>query len=244
MTTVGGSPNPAIFSTSTGDGEGVTISSVTRFRDAFMEIQAGLLHGSLASLDQANATMQQVEASTASRATTASARNSRTSGRRGTRSPTTRAIPECARCCCSRRDSVAVELQLGGDVAPAPADQRDHAARCGRHPDQHDVDEPGAPQPVDSERHRRRPQRQHARGPARPARAEARAAHRRHDPSGPEQPDHGLARRAQPRVREPVAGARRSTRADRLRCCVRRAAASRSTSRRGRPAACSTTSTP
>ena len=60
MTTVGGS-TPAIFSTQTGDGQGVTIASVTRFRDAFMEIQAGLQHGSLASLDQANATMQQVE---------------------------------------------------------------------------------------------------------------------------------------------------------------------------------------
>jgi flagellar hook-associated protein 1 len=60
MTTVGGS-TPAFFMTSTGDGQGVNISSVTRFRDAFMEIQAGLLHGSLASLDQANATMQQVQ---------------------------------------------------------------------------------------------------------------------------------------------------------------------------------------
>src|SRR6185437_6441209 len=60
MTTVGGS-TPAIFSTQTGDGQGVTISSVTRFRDAFMEIQAGLLHGSLASLDQTNATMQAIQ---------------------------------------------------------------------------------------------------------------------------------------------------------------------------------------
>jgi flagellar hook-associated protein 1 len=60
MTTVGGS-TPALFSPQTGDGQGVTISSVTRFRDAFMEIQAGLQHGSLASLDQANATMTQVE---------------------------------------------------------------------------------------------------------------------------------------------------------------------------------------
>src|SRR5207342_2552720 len=60
MTTVGGS-TPAIFSTQTGDGQGVTISNVTRFRDAFMEIQAGLLHGSLASLDQADATMQAVQ---------------------------------------------------------------------------------------------------------------------------------------------------------------------------------------
>ncbi len=61
MTTLGGSRNPAFFATSNGDGEGVTISSVTRFRDAFMEIQAGLLHASLASLDQTNSTLQQVE---------------------------------------------------------------------------------------------------------------------------------------------------------------------------------------
>ena len=60
MTTLGDA-TPAFFATSTGDGSGVTVSSVTRFRDAFMEIQAGLLHGSLASLDQSNATMQQIE---------------------------------------------------------------------------------------------------------------------------------------------------------------------------------------
>ena len=61
MTTIGGSPNPAFFATSTGDGNGVTISSVTRFRDAFLEIQAGLQHGALASLDQGNATLQQIQ---------------------------------------------------------------------------------------------------------------------------------------------------------------------------------------
>jgi flagellar hook-associated protein 1 len=60
MTTLG-SATPAIFSTSTGDGSGVTVSSVTRFRDAFMEIQAGLQHGTLASLDQTNATMDQLQ---------------------------------------------------------------------------------------------------------------------------------------------------------------------------------------
>ncbi len=56
-----GSATPAFFSTTTGDGNGVTIASVTRFRDAFMEIQAGFQHGSLASLDQTNATMQQIQ---------------------------------------------------------------------------------------------------------------------------------------------------------------------------------------
>jgi flagellar hook-associated protein 1 FlgK len=60
MTTLG-SAAPAFFSTTTGDGQGVTVSSVTRFRDAFMEIQAALQHGSLASLDQTNTTMGQIE---------------------------------------------------------------------------------------------------------------------------------------------------------------------------------------
>ena len=61
MTTLGATVDPAIWSTSTGDGSGVQISSVSRFRDAFLEIQAGLQHGSLANLDQANATLQQVQ---------------------------------------------------------------------------------------------------------------------------------------------------------------------------------------
>jgi len=60
MTTLGSS-TPAIFSTTTGDGQGVTVSSVERFRDAFMVIQAGLQHGSLASLDQTNTTMGQIQ---------------------------------------------------------------------------------------------------------------------------------------------------------------------------------------
>jgi flagellar hook-associated protein 1 FlgK len=60
MTTLGSS-TPAIFSTTTGDGQGVTVSSVTRFRDAFMVIQAALQHGSLASLDQTNTTMSQIQ---------------------------------------------------------------------------------------------------------------------------------------------------------------------------------------
>lgn len=61
MTTLGTTVNPAIWSTASGDGNGVQISSVSRFRDAFLEIQAGLQHGSLASLDQANTTFQQVQ---------------------------------------------------------------------------------------------------------------------------------------------------------------------------------------
>ena len=60
MTTLGNA-TPAIFSTSSGDGDGVQVSAVTRFRDAFLEIQAGFQHGSLASLDQTNGTMTQVQ---------------------------------------------------------------------------------------------------------------------------------------------------------------------------------------
>lgn len=56
-----GTANPAVFSRSTGDGSGVQISSITRFADAFLNIQAGLQHASLASLDQSNATLQQVQ---------------------------------------------------------------------------------------------------------------------------------------------------------------------------------------
>ena len=60
-TTLGAAVVPAIWSTTPGDGSGVQISAITRFRNAFLEIQAGLQHGSLASLDQANTTLQQVQ---------------------------------------------------------------------------------------------------------------------------------------------------------------------------------------
>ena len=46
MTTLGNSTVPAIWSQSTGDGSGVQISAITRFRNAFLEIQAGAQHAS------------------------------------------------------------------------------------------------------------------------------------------------------------------------------------------------------
>jgi flagellar hook-associated protein 1 len=61
MTTLGTGLVPAIWSQGTGDGSGVQISAITRFRDAFLEIQAGAQHASLANLDQANTTLQQVQ---------------------------------------------------------------------------------------------------------------------------------------------------------------------------------------
>ena len=103
MTTLGGA-TPAFFSTSTGDGDGVTIASVTRFRDAFMEIQAGFQHGSLASLDQTNATMQQIQNVFGEPSDTGiGAQLSEPLGARSTPSPTTRATRAPARCCSSRR---------------------------------------------------------------------------------------------------------------------------------------------
>ena len=114
-----------------GDGQGVTISSVTRFRDAFMEIQAGLAariarEPRPGQRDDASRS----RASSASRATAGSARSSRTSGRRGTPSPTTRAIPARARCCSQqartarRRASTRPRRRCS-----TSCDQRDHAAR-------------------------------------------------------------------------------------------------------------------
>lgn len=60
MTTLGNGVVPPVWSESTGEGNGVQISTITRFRNAFLEIQAGAQHASLANLDQANATLQQV----------------------------------------------------------------------------------------------------------------------------------------------------------------------------------------
>ena len=51
---IGAPAVPALWSTFTGDGQGVQVDAVTRFRDQFMEIQAALEHGSMASLDQAS----------------------------------------------------------------------------------------------------------------------------------------------------------------------------------------------
>jgi flagellar hook-associated protein 1 FlgK len=60
LVNVGAPAVPALWSKFTGDGEGVKVDAVTRFRDQFMEIQAALQHGSMASLDQASSTMNAI----------------------------------------------------------------------------------------------------------------------------------------------------------------------------------------
>jgi flagellar hook-associated protein FlgK len=52
---------PAQWSTFSGDGLGVKVDSVTRFRDQFLEIQAALEHGSMASMSQAAQTMNSIQ---------------------------------------------------------------------------------------------------------------------------------------------------------------------------------------
>jgi flagellar hook-associated protein FlgK len=61
LVNVGAPAVPALWSKFVGDGQGVKVESVTRFRDQFMEIQAALEHGSMASLDQASSTMNAIQ---------------------------------------------------------------------------------------------------------------------------------------------------------------------------------------
>jgi len=61
LVNVGAPAVPAIWSTYNGTGGGVRVDAVTRFRDAFMEIRAALEHGSMASLDQASTTMNNIQ---------------------------------------------------------------------------------------------------------------------------------------------------------------------------------------
>ena len=61
LVNVGAPAVPARYATFQGDGQGVKVDSVTRFRDQFMEIRAALEHGSMASLDQAATTMNKIQ---------------------------------------------------------------------------------------------------------------------------------------------------------------------------------------
>jgi flagellar hook-associated protein 1 FlgK len=61
LVNIGAPATPALYSRFTGDGQGVKVDSVTRFRDQFMEIRAALEHGSMASLDQASKTMNAIQ---------------------------------------------------------------------------------------------------------------------------------------------------------------------------------------
>ncbi len=58
---VGAPAQPARYATFQGDGQGVKVDSVTRFRDQFMEIQAAIEHGSMASMNEASSTMNAIQ---------------------------------------------------------------------------------------------------------------------------------------------------------------------------------------
>ena len=61
LVNIGAPAVPALYSTYNGSGQGVKVDSITRFRDQFMEIQAALEHGSMASLGQAASTMNAIQ---------------------------------------------------------------------------------------------------------------------------------------------------------------------------------------
>jgi flagellar hook-associated protein 1 FlgK len=61
MVNMGAPAVPAFWSTFDGDGQGVMVEGITRYRDQFMEIRAALEHGSLAHLDQAKVTLDRLE---------------------------------------------------------------------------------------------------------------------------------------------------------------------------------------
>ena len=61
LVNIGAPATPALYSKFVGDGQGVKVESITRFRDQFMEIRAALEHGSMASLDQGSSTMNSIE---------------------------------------------------------------------------------------------------------------------------------------------------------------------------------------
>jgi flagellar hook-associated protein FlgK len=61
LVNIGAPSVPARYATFQGDGQGVKVDSVTRFRDQFMEIRAALEHGSMANLDQASSTMNAIQ---------------------------------------------------------------------------------------------------------------------------------------------------------------------------------------
>ncbi len=61
LVNIGAPAVPARYATFTGDGQGVKVDSVTRYRDTFLEIQAAASHGSMASMDQASSTMNSIQ---------------------------------------------------------------------------------------------------------------------------------------------------------------------------------------
>jgi flagellar hook-associated protein 1 FlgK len=61
LVNVGAPAQPARYAIFQGDGQGVKVDSVTRFRDQFMEIQAAIEHGSMASMNEASSTMNAIQ---------------------------------------------------------------------------------------------------------------------------------------------------------------------------------------
>ena len=61
LVNIGAPAVPSWYAKFTGDGQGVKVDSVTRFRDQFMEIRAALEHGSMASMNQASSTMNSIQ---------------------------------------------------------------------------------------------------------------------------------------------------------------------------------------
>jgi len=61
LVNIGAPAQPARYAIFQGDGQGVKVDSVTRFRDKFMEIQAAIEHGSMASMNEASSTMNAIQ---------------------------------------------------------------------------------------------------------------------------------------------------------------------------------------
>jgi flagellar hook-associated protein 1 FlgK len=61
LTNMGAPAVPAFWSTFEGDGQGVRVEGITRYRDQFLEIRAGLEHGALAELEQHRATLERLQ---------------------------------------------------------------------------------------------------------------------------------------------------------------------------------------
>ncbi len=61
LESIGAPAVPALWSRYTGDGGGVRVADVTRFRDQFLEIRAALEHGANASLDAKRASMERIQ---------------------------------------------------------------------------------------------------------------------------------------------------------------------------------------
>jgi flagellar hook-associated protein 1 FlgK len=61
MVSIGAPAVPALWSKFNGDGEGVKVDDVTRFRDAFLEIRAALEHGAMGNLDVGATTMNDIQ---------------------------------------------------------------------------------------------------------------------------------------------------------------------------------------